>query len=162
LKFEELLYNVRRRNSTDWKPPSVLLALDPGETLGWAMFKDGRLYSIGQEQLVHNRESIDFTKIEKVVGNANPSVVVCEGYRVYPWKRDAHVWAELITPRIIGAIEMVCSVNNIPLYFQSAAAAKGFCSNKKLKNWGYYHESFKHGRDAVRHGCYWLLFCKEV
>lgn len=87
-----------------------------------------------------------------------PTHVVCEDYRVYAEKAGAHIGKSLFTPKLIGKIDLLCNVDNIPVTYQMAATAKVFCTNDKLKEWGFYQESMRHSRDAIRHACYYILF----
>lgn len=89
---------------------------------------------------------------------AKPDLVVAEDYRVYKWKADQHAWAELHTPKLIGALVYWCHVQKIPLVMQSAQTGKGFCTDERLKEWGFYKTSMRHGNDAVRHACQFLMF----
>jgi len=157
MKFKELMLRVNAKHGKEPFLGSVL-ALDPGETTGWALFGDGMLKACGQMEASGARGFIDIAVfIEKM----QPEVVVCEAYKVYSWKRDQHVWSELYTVRLIGAIELTCAKMGIPLHLQMAQTGKSFCSDVKLKNWGYWKRGERHARDAIRHGCHWLLFEKE-
>jgi hypothetical protein len=91
----------------------------------------------------------DFGKID---------AVVMEDYKVYSWKTKDHAFAGLHTPRLIGALELVCFDLGIPLYKQMAVQAKGFCTDDKLQAWGLWQEGMRHARDAIRHALYYLLF----
>lgn len=159
MRFEELLQKVC--NNQKREPfEGRLLALDPGETTGWALFASAKLTQHG-EIAGSNLEVM--IQVADLIRRFMPRAVVCEGYRIYSWKKDQHTWSDLFTPRLIGVIEYVCASNSptVPLYFQMAGTAKGFCTDDKLKQWHYYKAGQKHARDAIRHGCYWLLFHKE-
>lgn len=138
---------------------SSLVAFDPGHTTGWAAFRDGELITSGQ---------IDTTSIGAALENAppilhtyKPEVVVMEDYRVYKWRQKHHVGSELLTTQVIGALELLALQDFVPeVVKQPAHVAKQFCTDAKLKEWGYYNSGEKHARDAIRHGCYWYLFGK--
>lgn len=156
LEFTELMYNVRRKKEKTWDPPKKILALDPGETTGWATFVDGELQKSGE---VGQNDSL--MDVMRLIDREQPTTIVVEAYRIYSWKADTHSWSDLFTPRLIGAIELKCIQNKIPMYTEMAQGAKNFCTNKKLKSWGYYKKGARHARDAIRHGCYWLVFGKK-
>lgn len=157
MSFRELLERVCQNSGK--KPfQGKLLALDPGETLGWALFSASELLSCGQQPMVQGEEKEILFQNISFLGISQVDVVVCEDYKVYNWKTEQHSWSSLITPKIIGAIQYECVRHDKPIYFQMAATAKGFCSDDKLKQWGYYERGKRHARDAIRHGCYWLLF----
>lgn len=44
---------------------------------------------------------------------------------------------------------------------QMAVTAKNFCTDDKLKQWGFWQAGQKHARDSIRHGCYFLLFFRK-
>jgi|BioPla2DNA2_1021312.scaffolds.fasta_scaffold122969_2 hypothetical protein len=154
--FNELLSAVRQKGN--WQPPEKLLTIDPGETTGWAFFKYGELSTTGQ--IVIDKHNLA-DSIEPLMNDIQPTVVVLENYRVYPWKMKQHSWSNLFTPQLIGAIQYLCSQRKIPVYLQMANQAKTFCTDDKLKTWGFWRRGEKHARDAIRHGCYWLLFNRE-
>ncbi len=137
-----------------------LLALDPGETTGWAWFDKGTLERAGQLTCVGSK---GFLEVANNLCTFNPSIVICEDYRVYSHKSEQHIGSTLYTPRLIGAVEFICADAAVPkpVYLQMAGTAKGFCSDAKLKEWGFWSRGERHARDAIRHGCYWLLFGKE-
>lgn len=156
-EFLNFLTKTKKSREDNRKIPSTLLAIDPGETSGWALFVNGDL---------RNSSTIEWTAeygwdpvIEKII-EVNPDIVVCEEYRIYSGKRLAQAYSAVETVRIIGAIEFICRKYKIRLVKQMASGVKGFCNNDRLKKWGYYIKN-RHARDAVRHGCYYLLFGKE-
>ena len=135
-----------------------LLSLDPGETTGWCYFRGMDLIESGQLKTPEVREAT--REINHLIITNQPSEIVIEEYRVYGWKTDQHAWNALITPRIIGAVESLCFAREpeIPIIKQPAHVAKQFCTDTKLKQWGFYQKGMKHARDAIRHACYYMLF----
>ncbi len=134
-----------------------ILSFDPGHTTGWAYFFDALLVDQGE---------IDTTSIQACIENAQPlfhshrpEIVVMEDYRIYKWRQKQHVGSAMLTTRIIGSLETLAIqdfVNHVVK--QPAHVAKGFCTDKKLKEWGMHKPGMGHARDAVRHGCYYILF----
>lgn len=156
--FHQLLYKIRGDN---WIVPERLLALDPGETTGWCLFKQGQLFHWGQQDCKkpgYKTAIPDGNAILKLFADTQPTVVVCEDYRIYAQKSETHIGKTLFTPKLIGMIDLHCEMQNLPVTYQMASAAKGFCKDDKLKRWGFYEEGLKHSRDAIRHACYFLLF----
>lgn len=45
----------------------------------------------------------------------------------------------------------------ISIDYQMAVQAKGFVTDERLKEWGFWLPGMRHSRDAIRHGIYWLL-----
>lgn len=140
----------------------TLICFDPGETTGYAIFNRCDLEDSSQ------LATKDFSTCMKLIydelrhhQSLAPKIqVVMEDYKVYGWKTDSHAWADLHTPKLIGGICTVCELLNIPYHMQMAHQAKAFCTDKKLKDWGMYQVGKQHARDAIRHGCYYLLFNK--
>jgi hypothetical protein len=156
IEFQELLN--KKREGTIWRTPGSLLVIDPGETSGYAVFKHGQLINSG---------SIDAPGVEgqamKVLGLVclyKPTQVLVEDYKIYASKLAQHTWSSLNTPQLIGAIKHICEQNKTPITFQMASTAKQFCTDDKLKQWGFWKRGDKHARDAIRHGCYYLLFSR--
>jgi len=135
-----------------------VVALDPGETTGVAVFEGPR--KLYEDQLTTKDVPAAAKRLAEMIDAWGAKVVVCEDYRVYAWKIRQHAWSSLHTPRLIGAIELVCHVGGILLVKQSAQVAKTFCTDEKLDQWGV-NSDRRHSRDAIRHACYYLLFGKE-
>lgn len=144
-----------------------LICLDPGETTGWAVFRNGTLLDVGQlatKDLISGTRALKahFEKHMDAGPEGNRTTrVVFEDYRIYGWKTEEHTWAGLHTPKLIGSIVALCVVMDLSFDCQMAQQAKGFCTDEKLQNWGFYVKGLRHGRDAIRHGAYYLLFNKE-
>lgn len=133
------------------------LSFDPGKTTGWAFFEHGELQKSGQldtRDLETSFQLLDtllnkYRRVERVI---------VEDYRVYKWKTDHHAWSELYTSHLIGMIETLCIMNGYVMIKQPAQVAKNFATDKLIKDWGYWVEGERHARDAIRHGCYHVLF----
>ena len=153
--FTQFAGALRREGSP--KPfQGNLLALDPGHTTGYAIFKGLRLVDFGQ--IDSSSVGGTFDRVLGLCKRYKIDAVVYEDYRVYRWRKDHHVGSELHTTRVIGAIESACYVESIPFTKRAAHIAKGFCTDERLQEWGLYHEGLKHANDAIRHGCYHILF----
>ncbi len=137
--------------------PLALLVFDPGHTTGWAFFEEMELKFCGEV----NTEDIETAvrTLSDLFELYVPYRVVIEDYRVYRWRAKHHIGSQMMTTRVIGCIETLCIQQGIyEITKQPAHIAKGFCTDKKLKDWGFYQKAQKHANDAIRHGCYYLLF----
>jgi hypothetical protein len=157
--FKTLEGKIRERDKTKCpvNEDTVILCFDPGHTTGFAVFRGLELIESGEivtkpiETAVHH--------IEELMDEHDPDVVVMESYTVYKWKAKQHGGSEMLTTRVIGCIETFCVIKFIPqIIKQPAHIAKGFCIDTRLKEWGFYKAGERHARDAIRHGCYFLLF----
>lgn len=144
-KFQE----IRRKITKAPTPPKILLALDPGGTTGWAIFREGDYFISGQFKTT-------FIDLENVIVQAKPNVVLFEEYILYEHVRQAG--SSLYTPRVIGAIEHICYQQRIPIAYQTASNIKQVQYNDdKLREWGFHQSGKPHANDATRHACRYLL-----
>lgn len=156
MDFSTLVDAAQKQKPEDHRYKHIL-CFDPGHTTGWAYFSTAQLLACGE---------IDTTSILNCIENAQPlfhthkpEIVVMEDYRIYSWRQKQHVGSEMLTTRIIGSLETQAIqdfVNHVVK--QPAHVAKGFCDDRKLKEWAMYEIGQKHARDAIRHGCYYILF----
>lgn len=163
MTYDDLLQQVSSKRV--FTRPDLLIVFDPGKTTGWAVFWKGKLSTKGHQ------DTGDLNSIAREVygflaamisrpeyPDPKSILVLYENYRVYGHKVNQHTWNDLHTPKLIGLIEASCQLLDLPTHHQMAATAKPFCTDKKLKEWGYYQKAHKHANDAIRHGCYYLLF----
>ena len=170
ISFEQL-YTMHRGNC---QMPKRILCLDPGNTTGWALFEEHKLVRWGQAPTVKD-DDIQWPEINFLFTEHKPDFVVCEDYRIYQHKLARHSFSPVLTLRIIGGIDLLCNLgwyvfNGIdeydhsfdeytcPIHYQMATTAKTFVTDERLKQWGFWQEGMRHSRDAIRHGCYFLLF----
>jgi len=140
--------------------------LDPGETTGWAFFKDGHLSQFGQIETVDEDKQPRWTFLDDLFKRMQPTYVVCEDYRVYAHKLERHANSQVVTLRLIGGIDYMCwndarsnsqTLLSIPICYQMATQHKSFITDDRLKDWGFWLPNMKHSRDAVRAGLYFLI-----
>lgn len=125
------------------------LALDPGDTTGFAFFDErGLLLKMGQFK--------QDVEMQWLNDNLKPELkaVIIEDYKNYAWKKQKN-WSRNTTSKLIGKIEMTCEMRTVPYYLQQA----------NVKSIGYLYaglgeapsnHSISHQYDAVAHGTYWL------
>lgn len=141
------------------KSDLLLFSLDPGETVGYSVFKGPDLLVADQKRL-SKPSQIDeiLTSLSSLFGV--PDVLVVEAYRIYPNKAKQHVGDALFTPRVIGAIELWAALQRpqVRVVFQMASQAKGFATDRRLRQLKLYQKGVRHANDAIRHAVYFLLF----
>ena len=135
-----------------------LLSIDPGETTGWVQFTDGKLVDTGM--LETKKLGLGLLDIFNI---KNPNVidfdyVVIEDYKIYPHMLKQHSLSAVFPVKVIGVLQYIFELKKIPVVLQMASTGKSFCTDKRLKEWGYWIKGQKHSRDAIRHGAHWLLF----
>jgi hypothetical protein len=143
------------------KVPARLLCLDPGKTTGWCLFEQGKLTRHGHVENCYNDTNIDTTGLLNLFEEIEPDFILYEDYKIYDHKLERHSFNPVFTLRLIGAIETYIQMNKIKSHKQMAVTAKNFCTDDKLKQWGFWQTGMRHARDAIRHGCYFLLFYKK-
>lgn len=133
----------------------TLITIDPGETTGWSMWKNQRLWKCGQIStstvaisILYLSEFIDLHR------DVEGTYYVIEEYRVYGNKTDDHAQSTMHTSRLIGALECLLVQKGIKYHTRMAVFAKKWATDEKLKDWGFYSRGERHARDAIRHGCY--------
>lgn len=151
---------LRARPRLDRIKLGPLLALDPGETTGWAVFVEGQLDACGQWQTLEPDQMFD--EIMVLFGEdypeRPPSMIVYEEYRVRGNKFKEHVGSEVVTIQNIGAIKTAAAQLGVPTWKQTPGQAKGFATDRKLRQWGLYQTNQRHANDAIRHAVYFTLF----
>ncbi len=158
MDFYELATTIRAQKNLPEIPPHYnTLCFDPGHTTGWAHYQG---FTLGKSGEI---DTDDITKatmeVELLISEFAPDMIVIEDYRVYKWRAKHHAGSDMLTTRVIGCIETLAIMSQYPhVIKQPAHIAKGFCSDKKLREWGFYRKGEKHARDAIRHGAFYLLF----
>jgi hypothetical protein len=156
----QMLYDSARRQHPQHVRLTLtekVLALDPGETTGWATYEPLESAVYISQQVTKEigpsgnwlRKSIDLHSFDHIRA---------EDYRVYEWKAQDHSWSPIHTAQWIGAIRLIAYETDTPLSFMMAQQAKQFWTDAKLDMFGMNPKGLKHGRDALRHLLYYLLF----
>jgi hypothetical protein len=125
------------------------LAIDPGHTTGVAWFKEnGDLDNADEFTMEKVNDFLD-QQITNQIG-----LIICEDFRLYPWKSSQQSWSRLETVRIIGAIDYRAHQCGIPIVYQDPAIkaiAYKWAGKTPAKN-----HSESHVLDAYVHGVYYL------
>ena len=137
--------SLKRADDINW------VALDPGETTGWATFDSiGQVIEWGQFK---QKEQLEWLKL-LISTPPNLKGVIYEDYVNFGFKQQKR-WSRNQTSKNIGSIETMCDLRGIPYYKQPA----------NIKAIGYKwaglgaapsNHDISHQYDAVVHGVYWL------
>jgi len=157
LSFNDVLTRIRGGK----RIPQKLLCLDPGKTTGWCLFEQGKLTRWGHVENCYDDNNIDVSGLTDLFQEIQPDFILYEDYRIYSNKLERHSYSPVMTIRLLGVVETYCQMNKIPTHKQMATTAKNFCTDIKLEQWGFWQPGMRHARDAIRHGCYFLLFYKK-
>lgn len=154
--YQRMLESATKQGHS--KEAVQIYALDPGETTGRCRYNsDDSICDLGQLETKSVIQGYEAIRAELLTLPKLPDVIVCEDYKVYSWKSDDHKWNSLHTPQLIGAITVLAHQLQIPLVFQMAIQAKGFCTDQLLEQWGVYVKGQKHARDAQRHALFYKM-----
>jgi hypothetical protein len=158
IPFNELR---NRSQSIDKRFEGCFLSLDPGHTTGYAVWnctkEEIKIAESGQLSTWIDND-LGIKMFRDILIKYQPKIVVLETYQVYEWKSADHSWSQIPTVQVIGMIKTLCQLEGITYHGQTAQVAKQFCTDEKLEDWGLWIKGMKHARDAIRHGCYYLLF----
>jgi hypothetical protein len=157
-KFHELATTIRRAQKSDFQ--GRVLAFDPGETTGWAVFNrtpdTTELIDAGQATTWPLRVGVE--NFITLFQQFRPTIIVYESYHIYSWKANQHKNSEVATIQVVGCLQTLAIQRILPYTAQTAQVGKAFCNDQKLKDWGLWVPGLKHARDACRHACYYILF----
>jgi len=144
------------------------LYCDPGEDFGWAVGRHtsllaagtGKLWTIVDEvwDLIENPASTDNIFNDEENRRAGTEAdyspigrIVCEDFRIYPWKARDLKWDRVRTARGIGALTFMCRLKEIEFVLQPASikAAAQAAGAEEL----YYRplRENRHQNDAIQH-----------
>ena len=136
-----------------------LLAIDPGETVGYAWFS---LDELGEEVLdveadqCHCGEFID--KLEDWLIKEDYFHCLIENYIIRQDTMAANIGKELKTAKLLGVIEYLLDKYEIAYYYQPAGQGKAFFDRERLEGMGLWVVGKNHARDAIRHGLWFVTF----
>lgn len=125
---------------------SRFLAVDPGETTGWAIFK-GPLVTVCGEA---SREEFTDVLVEEHV-----DFYVVEDWLLNPKEAPRLYWNKIPAARVLGEVEHVARVRAKKIYYQKSAIKPLAAAKFNLPNNG------SHMMDAVLHGT-WFMRKDEV
>jgi hypothetical protein len=129
-----------------------ILALDPGQTVGWASF-----YSEAPQPYTYTSGEVPVKAIwslmEQATSICNLDVLIYESFELID-----STFPNLAPVECIGVIKEWAHQYNVKLEHQTAQEAKLFWTDERLKEYGVYNKGKRHGNDAMRHLMYYLHF----
>jgi hypothetical protein len=138
----------------------VVAVVDPGETSGIFVAyihpdltrtsdPDLSLRFTGKRQELRWDEWMAWRKLVR-----EADIVVCENFRLFGEKARHLTNSELLTVRLIGALQCLCALSNKQFETQEPAIL-GTCTDKRLRKLGLWHTS-PHIRSASKHALWFL------
>lgn len=147
-----------------------ILYVDPGEDTGWAIGRGFKLLAAGTERMWKFADeawaALQFPGDDSaswLTGDAYARegmteenygefcAIVCEDFRIYPWKAKELAWNPVRTARLIGALTFMARLKGIPFIIQPAAIKKSAVSaGAEELFYKPLHEN-RHQNDAIMH-----------
>lgn len=143
---------------------TVIVALDPGGTTGWAMLAisdRGRTYwdlgQLGPDE--HHLEL--YNMIDRMYARAQDDnfIIVCERFEYRAYSRPGLV---LDSREYIGVAKLFAAQKQVPFVLQSAAQGKGLVTDQNIKKLGLWSAGNRHAMDALRHLLYYVIKGTDV
>lgn len=130
-----------------------IIALDPGETTGYAIYSSYKTKSGQVRSLVATEIGPDphHLQLYSLLDNAHPNVVVCEDFR-YQRGPGGH---NLTPVEYIGICKLWSTKNHVPLELQGRTY-KVLWDDGKIKQLGLWRPGKPHAMDALRHLLYYV------
>lgn len=132
----------------------MLLAIDPGRTVGWAFCYHGIVYDTQQTPLEEIWRTLEAAKasedIEKLIYES--------------WTQRSR-FVDLSAIEAIGVIKEWARQNDVTTQGQTSSQGKHFWTDNKLKQVGLLREpktTWRHANDAMRHLKYFQEFVQGV
>lgn len=142
----------------------IVIAIDPGETIGWAVLAKGTIIRWGQiKPVAHKRPDLQRASLlVKLASRYNSPVLVMERFNLYAHKRKSQTNSSFPTVEVIGVIKHEAQKLKLPVREQSASQAKGLVPDKRLRELDFWLPGQRHARDAIRHALYYALTKKTA
>lgn len=131
-----------------------IIALDPGGTTGWALWEQHLaihgtakdVWNVGQMGPEDHHSDL-YAHLERC--HTHEFTVVCESFEFRQNRQRDNI--NLMSREYIGVTKLFGQERSTPVVFQTAARAKGFVTDQKLKAMGLWWPGNKHAMDAMRH-----------
>jgi hypothetical protein len=133
-------------------PPELLLAVDPGKSTGWAVFKHGLVYEMGIARSVDEFDDW-LHKFEKEYGI--PDTVVIEDFTLFRNKAIEQSGSRMEASQVIGITKSFGRRHEAKVQLQPAAILPMAVIYTKAKLPGNHKNS--HHISAYNHGFYYLV-----
>lgn len=131
-----------------------ILGTDPGKSTGYALIElEGNVIKPTGQFGVARNESV--SEFKNLINEAD--VVVVEDFKVRPEiaRKGRFDYNNMVAPRVIGKIELLCEMSETPIVKQQASVkpnAYGFANLKYVKG-----KQGQHWQDAYAHACYYAV-----
>lgn len=134
---------------------TTILAIDPGNVTGVATYHRGRL----ETSELPKHEVYEFL-LPFITDRVFPLEVVAERFVISQRTIRSERQGDALD--ILGFLDGLCYLEMVPLTLQTAAQAKSFATDDKLRRLGWYQKTKDgHANDACRHLLVYLVTRKD-
>lgn len=131
-----------------------ILALDPGETTGYAFIEQAEGASPKEVQPVIRSYGVVplWSGIDSLVDTCEPDIIILEAFRLYPHKARQQYWNPMLTSQVVGVVKYIAEQRKIEVVEQSAS----FGLSYELDTTDFREVRNRHARAALRHALSYL------
>lgn len=130
----------------------MILAIDPGETVGWFGFNEDGSDTAEFGQLHGEAALVEFLSTLET-----PTLIIVESFTLYGHKAIQQSGSKMITPQVIGMLKMYARQKNVPLVEQPASILPIAEKWSGIKVEGKGGHGNSHWKSAFNHGVYYLV-----
>lgn len=129
----------------------TILAVDPGNTTGWAVFFRVTDPLDAAILMRSGAEKFSLADWWAHLYAVKPTTIIIERFSLYAHKAEQQINSTFFTCELIGITKLWADINEVPLHQQTAQVGKQIWTDARLEQFGYLHNN-RHTRDAIRHG----------
>jgi len=138
-----------------------LVALDPGLTTGWSLWRASPDDDGGKPALVASGQTLTWHGLDGII-DGDIGVVVAEAFRLFPHRSKEQIGSDFPSAQVIGVVGYLCEKRGIELVLKPAGD-KEFFTDRKLIAAGYMPyrgkaHANRHALDSIRHALHYLHF----
>ena len=135
------------------KPPTLMLAIDPGVNVGYCYFKKGVVWKKG---IISGMDNFMGWLQEQWNPDFPVNQIVLEEFRLYKWKALQQSGSDMVTSQVEGMVRIWARMHNIPLEIQRPTEALPLGKLYSQVPMPRDHKK-SHDISALYHGTYWLV-----
>lgn len=150
-------------------PKSRWLTVDPGEDTGLSVWQGTELIMGATVKMWPTADLVgtilglyageideEWSHVYETFQGFEVERIVCEDWRLYPWKLKEMSWDQCRTARLIGGITQSCRWTYTPLVLQGASIKeRAVDGGAEQMFYRPLHEN-RHQNDAIMHGWYYV------
>lgn len=134
---------------------SVVMGIDPGGTTGLVVGKwvGGRFEVLFMGERAFRSVGLEYEYWVELFGSWRPNFVYCETFSLRTAVTSGDVLSPVVVRTIVEcALVSVLSEGSLQCLWggKSPSVAKSYCTDERLRRWGYWIAGSPHVRDAVR------------